>query len=418
MARCILMLMSQLPQDPASGAARSDRTVGEFLAQSGYLVRCLATTASEDRTPGVAARILRAMGVSPHTDPGRNALGERPVHRFTHRGIDYTLLDTAGHSTESWMKPHNAQFDRLFEQMLAETVPDIAYVYGGLPEERARRKRVRDAGAVVVFTLHNWGYLHPGAFEDIDLVLTPSHFVADRYRAVLGVESTVAPIPLREADIVPPHRRPTFVAFINPTHDKGVSLVARIAEDICARRTDIPFMVINARATAASLVRAGLAGGFDLRRHRQILYADAISSPAEIYALTKVLLVPSVWDEPAGRVTAEAMLCGIPALVADRGGVYETSRGAAFQLPLPDHLRPGSTRPVTSDEARPWVEIIERLWDHPAEYQAACDRSREAGEFYREANLTHWYADLFNTTARRTSPIVPHDGRNAAARGP
>lgn len=411
MPRSVLMLMSQLPQDPASGAPRSDRTVSELLAKAGFKVRCLATTATEQREPGSALGILTKMGITPTTISGPDALGERPVHHFEHRGIEYTLLDTDKHNMDSWMREHNAQFDALLSRMLENGIPDVTYVYGGVPEERARRKRLRDAGSIIVFTLHNWGYLHPAAFEDIDLVLTPSQFVSDKYREAIGIDSTVAPIPLIEGDILPPKRRPTFVTFINPTHDKGVSMVARIAEDICSKRRDIPFMVINARQTAANLVRAGTAGGYDLRRHKPIVYSEGVPKPADIYGVTRVLLVPSVWPEPAGRVTAEAMICGIPTLVADRGGVFETSKGAAYRLPLPDHLQRGTVHPVSSDEARPWVEVIEKLFDDAAEYAAVSKRSLAAGESYREAKLTEWYAELFGNVRRRTTPVVPRDQR-------
>jgi glycosyltransferase involved in cell wall biosynthesis len=309
------------------------------------------------------------------------------------------------------MREHNAQFDALLTRTLERGIPDLTYVYGGAPEERARRKRLRDAGSIIVFTLHNWGYLHPAAFEDIDLVLAPSQFVSDKYREAIGIDSTVAPIPLIEEDILPSKRRPTFVTLINPTHDKGVSMVARIAEDICAKRGDIPFMIINARQTAANLVRAGAAGGYDLRRHKQIVYSEGVPKPADIYGVIKVLLVPSVWPEPAGRVTAEAMICGIPTLVADRGGVYETSKGAAYCLPLPVHLQRGTVRPVSSEEARPWVEVIEKLFDDAAEYAAASKRSLAAGEFYRESTLTAWYAELFGSVRRRATSIVPRDRR-------
>lgn len=398
--------MSQLPHDPASGAPRSDRTVCEFLAAAGFRVRCLATTATEQAQPGSVAGILSLMGITPRTINGETALGPRPVHEFQHRGIDYTLLDTGEHDMESWMRDHNEQFDALLERMLAKEVPDITYVYGGLPRERIRRSRLRNAGSIIVFTLHNWGYLDPRAFDDIDLVLTPSQHVTDKYREALGVESTVAPVPILESDVVPQQHRPTFVTFINPTHNKGAALVARIAEDICAKRADIPFLIINARRTAANLVRAGRAAGYDLRRHKSIVYSEGVPSPAEIYALTRIVILPSVWPEPAGRVTAEAMLCGIPAIVGNRGGMHETSRGAAYCLSLPDRLQPGAPCNVTSEDARQWVQTIERLFDDPAEYAAACTRSREAGEYYRQPALTAWYAELFQHANRRESPII------------
>lgn len=142
MPRSVLMLMSQLPQDPASGAPRSDRTVSELLAKAGFRVRCLATTATEQSKPGSALEILRMMGITPTTT---GALGGRAVHRFEQRGIEYTLLETGEHTMESWLREnnaqreHNAQYDALSQRMLVQEMPYMTYAYGGLPEERARR---------------------------------------------------------------------------------------------------------------------------------------------------------------------------------------------------------------------------------------------------------------------------------------
>jgi glycosyltransferase involved in cell wall biosynthesis len=40
-----------------------------------------------------------------------------------------------------------------------------------------------------------------------------------------------------------------------------------------------------------------------------------------------VLVVPSLWDEPAGLVISEAMHYGVPALASDRGGLGEWGTG-------------------------------------------------------------------------------------------
>ena len=38
--------------------------------------------------------------------------------------------------------------------------------------------------------------------------------------------------------------------------------------------------------------------------------APPVPTPADYFALTRILLVPSVWEEPFGRVAAEAMING------------------------------------------------------------------------------------------------------------
>ena len=62
-----------------------------------------------------------------------------------------------------------------------------------------------------------------------------------------------------------------------------------------------------------------------------------------IYALTKVLLAPSVPSagyEGWGRTASEAVLNRIPALVAKNGGLEEAMAGAGIALDVPSTLHP------------------------------------------------------------------------------
>ena len=58
----VLLLLSQMPQDPASGAARSMRTICEFLAAAGMEVAALATTATEGELDAEPVEHLRHRG--------------------------------------------------------------------------------------------------------------------------------------------------------------------------------------------------------------------------------------------------------------------------------------------------------------------------------------------------------------------
>ena len=87
---------------------------------------------------------------------------------------------------------------------------------------------------------------------------------------------------------------------------------------------------MESRGSPDNSVWAGLAGGFDLRRHGKLTMLPTHAQPLEIYLATRALPAPSLWREPAGRVAAEAMPNGIPPLVSDRGRLPETCNGAGL----------------------------------------------------------------------------------------
>ena len=78
--------------------------------------------------------------------------------------------------------------------------------------------------------------------------------------------------------------------------------------------------------------------------------APAVPKPADYFALTRLLLVPSVWEEPFGRVAAEAMINGVPALVGNRGALPQVvggdfaEGGGGRVLPIPDWMTDQTTR--------------------------------------------------------------------------
>lgn len=401
----ILLLLGQLPHDPASGAARSLRTICEFLAASNMQVGALGTTASESggETESMGFLTSALPGVQIAQTAALN--GDAPVLRFMDRGIDYTLLHTAGPLLE-WEERLGAQFDRLFDELLRGFRPHIVFTFGGQPPEVARRRRAREYGSAVVFGLRNLNYLMPGAFVDVDAILTGSRFVTERYRERIGVESTPLPLPLDSEDTIAAVCQRIFITYINPSLEKGVMFAARLAEELSVQRPDIPMLIVESRGTSGMLVSAGLLGGFDLRRHENLMFCPAVARPAEIYALARVLIAPSVWEEPAGRVAAEAVANGIPPIVSDRGGLAEMCGNGGFVLPLPPDLTLETRTPVSAEAVRPWLELIIRLSDDEAFYEAACGRAAEAGKVFDRDLVGRQYVEFFEQVrALRESKI-------------
>jgi glycosyltransferase involved in cell wall biosynthesis len=395
-----LLVLPQLPQDPASGAARSTRTMCEMLAAAGAEVRAVATTASERAGHADPAAFLRGLTIEPQVHPHGKAKSKdgRPELEFDDRGIHYHLLDVGRRDMHAWQKILGAQFDRIFDQELLAFRPDVLIAFGGLPGDIRRYERARRQGVKIVFSLRNEGYLGKAGGEllgSVDGILTPSQYLTGLYRSVLGIESTPLPLPMELEDIVAPEKDPIFFTMINPSPEKGLMVMARFAEELSLRRGDIPLMIIESRGSAGRMVEAGMLAGFDLRRHDNIMMAPPMSQPKDIYQATRALLAPSLWQEPAGRVAAEALLNGIPPLVSDRGGLPETCNGAGFYLPIPPEITPRQAMPVPAHVVEPWVELVIRLESDPEFYREESARALAAGAIYRPENLAPRYVEYF-----------------------
>ncbi len=383
----LLMVLPQMPQDPASGAARSMRTICEMLAGAEWTVRVLATTATERAKGRYPLSHLKELGTGVVEKCGAGGSLEL---RFSCRDVQYTLLDVKS----EWLDL-STQFDDLFDQTLRDFCPDMLLAYGGRPDDRARYALARSLGIKTVFALRNGFYQTPGFFDHFDGVLTPSLFLTNLYRRSMALESTALPVPLNLEDVVAEERDPHFLTMVNPAPEKGLMVMARIAEELGRRRPDIPVLIVEARGSVDMILWAGLLGDFDVQRHKSVVGIPAVAQPKVFYARTRVLVAPSLWEEPAGRVAAEALLNGIPPIVSDRGGLAEVCNGAGFALHIPEEFTPKTREPLPAEAVEPWFELITRLWDDHDFYNAQSAHALAASEMYRPENLTPLYLDYF-----------------------
>ncbi len=393
----LLFVIPQLPHDPASGAARSTRGICELLAARGYEVDVVATTASESASHLDPIEYLGTLGISPSIESPAKGSGFRRTLHFHYRGIAYSLLDVARRDLAAWQQLQGRQFDLPFDAALHRVKPEILLAYGGHPNDEARYRRARRQGVKVVFALRNSSYLAGATMlREMDAILTPSEFLTNFYRTAIDVQSTALPTPMDLDDVVAADRQAIFFTMINPSPEKGLYFVARLAEELSLRRPDLPMMFIESRGSAGRLVQVGLNAGFDLRRHDNLMMAPPLAQPKEIYAGTRALLAPSLWQEPAGRVAAEALLNGTPPIVSDRGGLGEMCNGAGFVVPIPPYLRPESNIVASAEDVAPWLDLMERLEGDGQFYERESQRALAAASVYLPENLGPRYVDFFD----------------------
>jgi glycosyltransferase involved in cell wall biosynthesis len=259
--------------------------------------------------------------------------------------------------------------------------------------------RARSRGITTAFAVRGFGYYDARYFRDVDHVFTCSQFLTDVYRGRIGLASTPLEPPIDWSTVVAPETSRAFVTFVNPSPHKGLLLFARLADMLGSRRPDIPVLVVQSGHSGGSLTAVP---GIDFSKYPQIMAAPPVPTPADYFALTRLLVVPSVWDEPFGRVAAEAMINGIPPLVSNRGSLPAVvggdfaDGGGGRVLPVPEWMTHQTRDVPSAAEIEPWFEAVCALWDDAGLYGAMAARARAiADERYAESVSRKKHLDYF-----------------------
>lgn len=180
-----------------------------------------------------------------------------------------------------------------------------------------------------------------------------------------------------------------FLGTLEPRKNVGGLLDAYA--DLIARRPDAPPLTLAGGATApatawlARAQRPPLAG-----RVRVAGYVAAEARP-QLFQQARMLVLPSL-DEGFGLPVLEAMACGVPVVISDRGALPEVAGDAA--------------RPVAPEDAPGLSREMERLLVPEAAAEAAARGLRQATRFT-------WTACAHATRTAYAAAIAQHRGRSA-----
>ena len=360
--------------DASSGAALSVRTMLRMLGRHGVECRSFSASVFDRPLPGSAAENLEAAGALPVAEPGYpQTLWLAADGDVQHHVVETKSTDHRGLSRQE----EQIMFDRALA-VLEQFQPDILLLYGSRPYERSLLKKARELGIGTVFNLVNPGYRKIEDFQHVDLVVTDSEATRQLYLDRLGLDcqvfGTFVERPVVPASAPPP----TYVTFINPSVEKGATLFLRIVELAAQTLPEARFLVVESRGSLGDIERRT---GLKVSDYRNLKRIGLQRDMGAVFGATKVLLVPSLWHESAGRVLVEACSLGIPIVASGRGGIREVGGEAAIYIDPPgplvqDHLL---VPPLT--EAIPWVEALRVLITEP-----------EAYDHYRAAGLQQWEA--------------------------
>ena len=275
--------------------------------------------------------------------------------------------------------------------------------------------RARTRGVTTAFAVRGFGYYEPRYFERrrSRLYVQP---VPDRPLSREGRTDQHAD---RAADRLVHGRRAHRLARVRhlrpPGAHKGLLLFARLADMLGSRRPDIPILVVQSGQSGGAL--NGIPG-IDFSKYPQIMAAPPVPTPADYFALTRILLVPSVWDEPFGRVAAEAMINGIPPIVGNRGSLPQVvggdfaDGGGGRVLPIPDWMTPETTRlPASTKSNRGTTRSVRCGTIRRSIDRSRRERAQIADERYSEDVSRKQHVDYFTSLKPGGRPISVFDPR-------
>jgi glycosyltransferase involved in cell wall biosynthesis len=427
-----LLVNNHCISDPTAGVTQSLRTIMKFLSGAGHECRILTTARFESAVTFTIEAHLREQGVDlSHAAPAGSLPGRRPkrkrrladcpVVHYSAGGVPVTLLLTRRNDESRPDDAEANQYLALLDQMLEAFEPDQLIACNGHPMIFEAMARARARGIATSFAVRGFGYYDARYFKDVDRAFTCSQYLTDVYRDKVGLVSTPLEPPIDWSTVVAPIESRAFLTFVNPSLHKGLYLFARLADMLGSRRPDIPILVVQSGHSGGSL---NAIPGIDFSRYPQIMAAPPVPTPADYFALTRVLVVPSIWEEPFGRVAAEAMINGVPPLVSDRGSLPHvvggdfSEGGGGHVLPVPNWMT-AETRTVPSEaEIAPWYDAVCRLWDDPALYQSMAARARQiADERYSEAVTRRAHVDFFTSLPFGARRSILGDARTSHADG-
>ncbi|MDY4450915.1 MAG: hypothetical protein SPE37_02165, partial [Campylobacter sp.] len=348
--------------DSSSGAAKHCKALLEQLAKRG--VNILA----------IGGFVFDSIAGAKSTFPKLEAevqqdAAKKPPIALEQNGINYLYIPTS--TTSLSALPHDEEWRiyTAFCRQLNIFRPDVCMGYGMALFGTAVHAECKRRGIPHAYPICNGNHPYYN-FWDSDLLFTDSAANAQLYaqRDHLNLATTGAFID-KDAYIADSGSH-EYITMINPEPRKGGSIFAKLA--LKAKNDpelkNEKFLVVNSRGNFGSTVSI-LHDGDGTTNYKPEMFdnvrmAQNTTNMKAIYALTKVLLAPSVPKagyEGWGRTASEAVLNRIPVLVAKNGGLEEAMAGAGIALDVPSTLHDDPARVPSDEEIAPWLEALKEL---------------------------------------------------------
>jgi glycosyltransferase involved in cell wall biosynthesis len=374
----ILLLQNNDFRTSHGGANKANRTMLEALTARGHTCRAI--------TPSLTMHQIASQGHGLDTLPA----GRQSFQKILLNGVQLDIVHEDDRRAAFRLKRTKEHIKSVLASFKPSVVivasEDTAQVLLRLALESqvpvvyyARSSSMTGIGPMAFFP-NSAAY---AMFKQVNEILVNSQYMQSYMKEWSGRLASIADI--NTYTISDPtafsYRNPpeAFVTMVNPCRLKGIDIFLDIAIKLPAVR----FAAVPLWGTTRSDYKR-----LSNQENVTILHAeDDINS---ILSRTRVMLVPSLWDEAFGRIVVESMIYGVPVLASAVGGLQEAKLGVDFLLPvkpITGYLRTLDDRgipevQIPKQDVDNWIRPLTQLLDQNAEFQRVSEASRTAGIRY------------------------------------
>jgi FkbM family methyltransferase len=363
--------------DTSSGASISIRQILIELQKIGYEIEIVGATNFDDE--------IGIIKIKEHL----HELKDKKYLNITENYLVHQLAVTKSTYRSEMSHAEVTSWYNLYINRLDVFKPDIVFFYGGQPIDYLVPQEARRRGIPSAAYLVNGNYQGVRWISDVDRIITDTQATANYYKK-FGFTPIACGKFIDKSKIYTANRTPRNILFINPSLAKGVGLAIQLAILLEKKRPDITFEIVKSRGDWDVLLKEiSTHLGNPRESLTNVLITPHSDDMRPIYARAKLLLVPSLWWESGARVLAEAMLCGVPAIVTDYGGNAEMilDGGIKIKLPTECHDKPFNKLPKAKLFA-PLVEKICELYDDEDLYKNYVNKALKVGTLKHEISIS------------------------------